>query len=195
MNRNAVDLFIFAAGAAIGSVVTWKLAKTKYKHIADEEIQSVKDVFWKKLDEIQPGASTFDIAASAKETVDNREVSEYHDIISEHYRFEDFEIEKGEGGYENMQNEPYVIAPEEFGECEGYKTVSLSYYLDHILTDEDDEPIEDIEYHIGYDALTHFGDYEDDSVFVRNDLLATDYEILLIPRQYYDTPYDMSDDN
>ena len=52
--------------------------------------------------------------------------------------------------------------------------------------DEDDSPIVDIEYLVGEDSLDHFGEYEDDSVFVRNDDLKTDFEILLDEASYYD---------
>ena len=49
MNNSILSkAFIFAVGAAIGSAVTWKLVKTKYEKIADEEIESVKEVYLKK---------------------------------------------------------------------------------------------------------------------------------------------------
>ena len=35
---------------------------------------------------------------------------------------------------------------------------------------------------VGLESLAHFGEYEDDSVFVRNDRLKCDYEILLDQR-------------
>lgn len=200
MNRKVVDLFIFFAGAAVGSVTTWKLVKDKYKQIADEEIASVKDVFLKKIEINEPHEIVMD-SEITKNVMANAQcdVNRYHDIIARHYNIEpdNAATDKEEGGeFENMQNEPYVISPNEFGECKGYKTVSLTYYLDHVLVDEDDEPIEDINYHIGDDALNHFGDYEEDSVFVRNDLLATDYEILLDPRRFYDLPDQVNaDDN
>ena len=37
-------ILIFSVGAAIGSVITWKLVKTKYERIAQEEIDSGKEV-------------------------------------------------------------------------------------------------------------------------------------------------------
>ena len=37
----------------------------------------------------------------------------------------------------------------------------------------------DVENTIGIDSLNHFGEYEEDSVFVRNDIKKCDYEILL----------------
>ena len=83
-------------------------------------------------------------------------------------------------------DEPYVISPEEFDENEDYNTVSLTYYADGVLTDERDNVIVDVDSIVGEDSLNHFGEYEDDSVFVRNDELQTDYEILLDTRNYGD---------
>lgn len=46
MNRNTlVKAFMFVAGAAIGSVATWKVVKTKYEKISQEEINSVKEEY------------------------------------------------------------------------------------------------------------------------------------------------------
>ena len=45
MSLNSV--LIFTAGAVIGSLITWKLVKTKYENIANEEIASVKETFSK----------------------------------------------------------------------------------------------------------------------------------------------------
>ena len=47
------NFIIFATGAVIGSVVTWKIIKTKYEQIAQEEIDSVKEVFSKKEDDLK----------------------------------------------------------------------------------------------------------------------------------------------
>lgn len=85
-----------------------------------------------------------------------------------------------------MSNKPYVISPEEFGEGEEYEKISLTYYADQVLADENDELVEDVEGAVGFESLTHFGEYEDDSVFVRNDRLKCDYEILLDQRTYSD---------
>ena len=51
-----------------------------------------------------------------------------------------------------------------------------------MLTDENDKPVLSTK-EIG-DALRHFGEYEDDAVYVRNDELKTDYEILRSEKDY-----------
>ncbi len=74
-----------------------------------------------------------------------------------------------------------VIAPEEFGDYPEFKLISLSYYADGVLADDKGNKI-DIEATVSEEALNTFGEYEDDSVHVRNTKLQTDYEILLDPR-------------
>ena len=49
-----------------------------------------------------------------------------------------------------------------------------------------DEPVEDVDDVVGIESLDHFGEWEDDSVFVRNDKYKTYYEILLDERKYSD---------
>ena len=44
---------------------------------------------------------------------------------------------------------PYVIPPADFGENDEYATYSLIYYQDGIVTDECDEPMENIDEFIG----------------------------------------------
>lgn len=62
----------------------------------------------------------------------------------------------------------------------------MTYYADQVLVDENDEMIEDVEEMVGFESLNHFGEYEDDSVFVRNDAKKCDYEILLDQKLYSD---------
>lgn len=78
---------------------------------------------------------------------------------------------------------PYVISPDEFGEIEGYTQISLTYFDDGILSDENGVIIDEPEDIVG-DALNHFGEYEEDSVFVRSDPKRCDYEILRDLRSY-----------
>ena len=86
-----------------------------------------------------------------------------------------------------MPNEPYVISPDNYGENDNYTQISLVYYAgDEVLADDEDEVVEDIEDTVGEDFAEHFGEYEDDSVFIRNDRLRCDYEILRDNRSFSD---------
>lgn len=79
---------------------------------------------------------------------------------------------------------PYVIPPDEFGEDEDYELITLTYYADRVLTDDSDKVLREYDDMIGEDALNCFGEYEDDSVFVKNDKLKCYYEILLDERDF-----------
>lgn len=49
--RSALSkLLIFASGAAIGSVVTWKIITDKYSQIIEEELETVKNEILEELD-------------------------------------------------------------------------------------------------------------------------------------------------
>lgn len=170
-------LFIFAVGAAVGSAVTWKFVETKYKKLADEDIASYKEMCERKYGAVEK-------AESEKAPVTEAPKSSLEQAI-DICKKEGYDMNVDECGRD--MSKPYVIRPEEFGQFDDYKQVSLSYYeKDKVLTDELDNPIEDVDMTVGLDSLTHFGQYEDDSVYVRNDERMTDYEILLDIRGYWE---------
>lgn len=175
-------ILIFAAGVAIGSAVTWKLVKDKYKKLADEEIASVKEVWSKKHPTVEDIAETdvkesikTDATPQSKKNPDFKDYRAMQEIIDKNgYKEEDYMYK-------------YVISPEEFGESE-LPSESLTYWADGVVTDEANCVMDedDIEETIGSDALNHFGEYEDDSVFVRNEILDKEYEILMDTRRFSD---------
>lgn len=169
MSSTLSNVIIFTTGAAIGALVSWKLLETRYKQIADEEIESVKAAYSRKDEEVKP--KEFEPEKFEPKTFK----PEYSNLVKVLYA--------GEGA----QKKPYVIMPEEFGDLDGYEAESLTYYADGVLTDNRDEPIEDVENTVGNDFKSHFGEYEDDSVFIRNENLKTDYEILAVSMNYSDS--------
>lgn len=171
MNKELVtNAFIFAVGAAIGSAVTWRLLKTKYEQLAKEEIESVKEVYSTRYCNDQDD--------EYEEIVDDDDVKDLADIISKNGYSEESEVNE-------LMNKPYVISPDEYDEND-YETETLYYYPDGVLTDVYDNIITDVDDIVGSESLTRFGEFEDDSVFVRNDDLETDYEILLQADNYKD---------
>ena len=188
------NLLYFVTGAAIGSVVTWKLIEKKYKDLADEEIESVKETFKnRKQIKINNKETSEKFITKYKDSKDKIE-----DIVSnEKYNIENKEeIDDDECNYTIDVNEgvevvnPHIITPEEFGEYNEYKIKTLIYYADNVLTDEDDNPITSLEMEemIGIDSLDHFGEYDDDSVYVRDENNEIDYEILRSEKMFSEIP-------
>jgi hypothetical protein len=184
MNKT-INFMMFVLGVAVGSVVTWRYVEKKYEQIAQDEIDSVKEVFSKREAEFTENTEARIKADNAKE---KPSVIEYAARLSEHgyTNYSDLVDEKPEEVKEEPMSvdKPYVIAPEEFGDLDDYETISLTYYADQILADDNDVIVDDVEDVVGFDSLNSFGEYEDDSVFVRNDRLKCDYEILLDKRKY-----------
>lgn len=190
MNNKAINVMAFALGAGLASAVLWRYFKQKYEKIAQKEIASVKETFSKRQ------------KAEAKKQEEKTVADEYTSTL----RKEGYITPSGEGweyygggGWnrfskhdanekkeEKTVDKPYVISPDEFGEFDEYERITLTYYADQLLADEDDELVEDVDKTVGFESFNHFGEYEEDCVFVRNDGLCCDYEILLDERNYMD---------
>lgn len=190
----------FVIGAAVGSVATWLAVKEYYKRIADDEIESVVQRFRDRIGSDRVMTAGLSIV----EPVENAEVEsvtttstyentsdftigseEYHNLLVEN----GYSDEPGDENYAVFIGgedvvPPFVIAPEDYGD-EGYETKSFKYYADSVLTDEEGEIISDPESVIG-EALSKFGVYEEDSVYVRDIEAEVDYEILKDERAYAD---------
>ena len=191
MNCKFINVLMFAAGAAVGSAVTWKVMKTQYEQIVQEEIQSVKEVFTDlattqdhtdeddnddESDAQQISWDDLEDLNENDETPDEGDLNEYEKLVN------NYTSEKG--GAEIVTKEPYVISPYDFGEIDEYNQIELTYYADGTLEDEDYNIVTDVDELIGPDALFTFGEYEEDSVFVRNERLSTDFQILKDYRTY-----------
>ena len=185
---------IFAVGAAAGSAITWFITKTKYEKIINDEInaqiydireESIK-MREEKINELDKVKSKMmDLVNQTDQ--DNEDDIEYGEIIEADGTITNpvDDIPEPKEKEETDYIEPYVISPEEFDE-KGYNLQTLIYYADGYLTDDMDFPIVDIDGTVGEDAVNHFGEYEDDSVFIRNDNTKIDYEILADSRNFKD---------
>jgi hypothetical protein len=184
------NLLCFVAGAAIGSIVTWKLIEKKYKDLADEEIESVKETFKNR----KPRITKDEVKETVEKVINKwKEPKEtIEDIVAaEGYSTEDDDSDYTvdvDPGIEVIM--PYVITPEQFGEYSEYGTKTLTYYADNVLTDEIDNPITsgEMDVMIGPNALDHFGEYEDDSVYIRDEMNEMDYEILKSEKMFSEIP-------
>ena len=181
MNDKLSSVIIFCGGVFIGGFLTWDFFKTKYEKIADEEIASVKETFEHR--EPRP-----DKNYKVEETLKGNDA--YVNIIdSSGYRnYSNTAIETDKkGGTADMElKQPYVITPEQYEDNVDYTKVSLTWYNDEVLEDDWGNVLDPDDV-IGSDALKTFGQYEKDSVFVRDDDEQIDYEVLLDTRSYKET--------
>lgn len=93
---------------------------------------------------------------------------------------------ESESPSEGISDRPYVIHPEDFvNDRPFFDKITLEYYEDDVLCNAiSEEIVTDIDRTIGRESLKHFGEYEEDVVYVRNDRTSTDYEVIYQHRPF-----------
>lgn len=199
MNKSVIFFLGIGAGGIIGGVVGFFLAKKKYEHLADEEVKSVKDTFSKyfehdkvkedKLNHMPAPETSSVVQEEHKDTpiVDysaryQSSINRYSSSVpNERDKLPETSVVSGDPA--NI----FIITPKEFNESE-YNAVTLFYYKDGVLSNDNYEPLNAVEITsmIGDQALDSFGTYGTDSVYVQNDNNKTVYEIILEDDNYTD---------
>lgn len=184
----------FLAGAAVGGGSVWYFLKAKYEEISEQDIYSAKQAFRAREEKLQKEIDSLKeqlkspekdmetpktIQASANKNQEKGNINDYAKMV-DRVKYSRTSVPQPP---EHEVEAPYVISPDEFGEMDGYTQISLTYFDDGVLSDENGVIIDEPEEIVG-DALDHFGEYEEDSVFVRSDPKRCDYEILRDLRSY-----------
>lgn len=193
MNSKLTNVIMFAAGAAIGSLATWKVLNIRYEQRIQEEVQSVKETFaeWAGREDSDESSPEVDSTDDEEDCTDEDPyVGDEQDKMMDRFHYE-AELqrlkyapvdpdEKGGVGEERVEYAPYVIDPSDYGD-EEHDVVSLTYYADGVVDDDYWNIVENVEELIGDDFMNHF---DDDTVFIRNDVRKTDYEITRVNKTY-----------
>ena len=187
---NVKNIVIFISGLGMGAAGMWFGLKAYYEELANEEIQSVKDWYREKENYAEPGeVETLSDEDKKEYEVDdtNEEEPDYREII-ERMNYSDFSKKKEEPEEmpeDTINNGSYIITPDDFIDNPNYDKVTLTYFEDdEIFTDIEENVIPDGNTLVGNDNLKSFGEYEENTLFVRNELLGTDYEVILEEGSY-----------
>lgn len=203
-------LGMYLLGALTGSVAVFFVLNEKYKKIADDEINEIRNLykeqtkkFKEETEAYQEEVDKLNTELKWKELEDLDDDDENDDEMTEYDRFVESDILKHQDhnqrvnysssiNYKDIPEEdrPYreddafVIAPEHFGEDEDMDVCTLYYFADGTLTDDNYVPVDDVTFTVGEDALDSFGTYEEDCVYVENPKLHSYFEILKDPRTF-----------
>ena len=199
-----IGLVIFAAGVVTGSIVTNAVVKEKATQEANEkaaeEIAEVREIYRNKTKKEQYEMVAEESEKEVKEEnekVDPLKVKpqtgreDYNSYykMTQNYTSQNEEKPKRASSisdlnaftYEKSVDRPYIIDPEDYGEEDDYDTMQLTYFMgDKTLVDESaDDTIDEPDLHIGLDNLAIFDEFQGaSSIYVRNDILKMDFEIL-----------------
>ena len=187
-------LLIFAAGLAVGAVAGAVIVKNKVLADAKAEIEEVREYYRESRGQ------------KDEHVEEVKEVKEVKEVEKKEYELKDIQIkdepktEKEHTNYNQiakmytskneyqtpMYDDPFVIDPSEFGENPEYDTETLTYFADGVLVDDVDDVIEEPDIVVGLENLKVFEEFGATSVYVRNDIYKTDYEIIRDDWNYSD---------
>lgn len=180
MNTKVLYFATLIIGAAIGSVSTFACVKGYYERRAQEEIDSVKERFSR----VKETVNTKKESESPKQekTLDDSKESWYDKVLQK----ENYISSSHDKHSKEVFPSPYIIHPSDVDQSLDYDLINLTYYNNDILTNMDGEIVTDRENLVGLNFVDHFGEFEGDIVFVRNEKLKCDFEITYDERNYED---------
>lgn len=161
------DLLIFIAGVGVGIGASYNIIKKKHEEILEEEIASVKETYSKNNKE-------------SDEVTEEKE-PEPDEIASVKEKYEKLTKEYSELNEDSCANsEIYEISYDDFGE-EGYEEIELTYYIDdETLTDDADEPMEELEIISSIGSIDILNGCKDgEYIYIRNKEKEIDYSIAI----------------
>ena len=201
-------------GGGAGYYAGFAITKKKYIKIADKEVESVKKSlkeYYESKENIKISSSRADDGIEPKEEI-KKNIPESPFVDKSSIDKEKLKGDNEKDSYEKYakqykaparskkvkKEEPvvegvvkatddniYILSPDEFADSE-LDVNTLNYYLDGVVADDDYNIIKDINGTIGSEALSIFDNHKKDVVYVRNERLGIDYEILRNYDNYYD---------
>lgn len=204
------NLIIFLAGAAAGTGVTYYCLRKYYNDQMESTIQEIKLDYDERL-KSQTNASQHETEEQSDESEGYVKPENYSKTSRKNHKTEDNQFDynalsKDGLADENQDEEPeemishitvkteppkgrkrYCISPDEFIELDGREKITLTYFEgDQVFMDENEQVDLNGLKNVGKSNLDHVGDYEDGTLYVRNDDNGTDYEIIFDDRSYAD---------
>ena len=180
-------LLIFAAGLAVGAVAGAVLVKNKVLADAKAEIEEVREYYRESrgVKEVEEKEEVKEVEKKEYELKDIQVKDEPKTGLTNYSQITKMYMSKDEF-QSPMYDDPFVIDPSEFGENPEYDTETLTYFADGVLVDDVDDVIEEPDIVVGLENLKVFEEFGATTVYVRNDIYKTDYEIIRDDWNYSD---------
>lgn len=165
------NFIIFTVGFATGIVAGGYVFKKRYEEIMEEDRQSRNAAYNHKIED--------DSSVDTEES--DSDMSGYEEVISKSGYSENTEQSEGD------EPEFEIIKAYEFDTIDDYSSVTLTLYSNDIVCDDSYEPLSEDEIVAavgGREVFKHFGEYDPDTIYVRNNEKKIDYEILRDEEEY-----------
>lgn len=202
---------IFIAGAAAGACGMWFYSKKHFEELNEADLLAEKEHYRQRIEELIDKYETCNTTKDISDEFDREEAkklaksnNEYKEAIAASTNYSDYfkgsenaeremfrtsSIKEEEEDDDNdiPKEGPFTITPDDYVELNGFDKVTLTYYEeDGVFANIEDEIFDGGLNAIGKDNLEDFGIYEEGVLYVRNESMGCDYEVILEHGSYSD---------
>ena len=175
------DILVFALGVGVGIGASYKFINDKLTAKHEEAIAKEKESIKKTYSEYYGKNESEDKKKTeeAKEKKDKKAednvVEKYEELAAE------YSEEVASTVTESVKDVVYEITDDEYGEI-GYEELDLFYYRNGVLTDDNDEIMEDVEIATSIGSREILDNRKSDGTYcyIRNDELQIDYCVEMV---------------
>lgn len=166
-------IYASAIGFLFGALSGYFVARRVHEKRTDQEVESLKaarDILVKSAKHLGDAQQSNDTQSSCHtETFSKKkECESYEQKVAAFY---------GESS-DSKEKRIRVLSDDELYDYPEFNEVTLTYYRDGVIADDDDTVFKDAEKYIGTDALEHFDGGKESVIYVLNSENETVYEIL-----------------
>lgn len=169
----------FLAGAGVGAGLAWYITKRHYENYIYDEVDAIRESYEEEKQEerdkkvYRAKVKNLDYISQDIVPIDEEDCDE-NGIKKDETEINPFPSEP--------VDYPYTIGPDAYHDETLFDKQTVTYYTesDVLVTDED----EIIEHGLIGDGINQFGEYEEDTVFVRNEKLGMDFEVIRVNGAY-----------
>ena len=189
------EFLIFFGGMAIGGICAWFFSNSYYKEKYSKELENR----WATLKQESNGKSDKIDAEKPKSSVNittdisKTPMTDYKNLAKDYSSYynrdenEKYDLDQSAAEQEHPSDEdhrpPYEIDSEEAGYGLDLNTVTF-YTIDEVLADDLTNEMLDVDNTIGEDGVKIRLSSDEDAVYIRNETLGIDYEVLISHTSY-----------
>ena len=171
------DILVFALGVGVGIGASYKFISDKLTTKHEEAIAKEKESIKKTYSEYY-GKNKSEDKKKTEEAKEKKDKKAEDNVVE---KYEELAAEYGEEVASTVKDVVYEITDDEYGEI-GYEELDLFYYRNGVLTDDNDEIMEDVEIATSIGSTDILDNRKSDGTYcyIRNDELQIDYCVEMV---------------
>lgn len=189
--KNAV---IFLSGVGLGAVSTYFILKDKFEQQANQEAEDLK-AYYEDMYANRPYTDDVELDDIHEDAIVNesdeekKDEPDYNEIVNKlNYNQYSTKVPSPVDGEVQPAKKPYQISMDEYNEDMGYVKKIISYFEeDEVCMDNDTkEVLDNVAKDLGIDNLELINTEGNDEIYIRNEKLGIDYNVVSEPGSYED---------